>query len=247
MKGKIHIGTSGWSYKHWRNGFYPQKLRQADWFRYYAERFQTVEINNSFYRLPTAKAVAHWAAESPAGFQFCPKMSRYLTQYKKLHDPEEPLERFFEVFHPLQHKMGPVLIQLPPALSFNYDVAEAFFQLLATTYRSYPFVLEIRHSSWLEIDPLALMTRYNIGFVISQSNGKFPYAEVVTSETIYLRFHGPEALYASPYSEEMLQTYAGKIRSWKEEGHTVWAFFNNDIHGYATQDAQRLRELFEDL
>jgi uncharacterized protein YecE (DUF72 family) len=247
MTDKIHIGTSGWSYKHWRNDFYPQKLRQADWFSYYANHFQTVEINNSFYKLPTEKAVANWDEIAPDNFCFCPKMSRFLTQFKKLHDPEEPLERFFGVFEPLKHKLGPVLIQLPPQLPFNYDIAEHFFHLLKTLYRNYTFVLEVRHNSWLETDPILLMTKYDIGLVISQSNGKFPYEEMITANTIYLRFHGPEALYASSYSDEMLKEYVQKFGRWLNDGHTIWAFFNNDIHGYAAKDAQRLIAMCNDL
>ena len=239
----IHIGTSGWSYKHWRNLFYPPDVKPANWFHYYADRFNTVELNSSFYRLPTVKTVEGWAQKAPEGFLFCPKMNRLLTQYKKLREPEEPLERFFEVFAPLQGKMGPVLVQLPPSGSFNYDVAEHFFQLLQTSYGANTFVLEIRHLSWLHTDALTLMAQYNIGLVISQSDGRFPYAEMPTATTIYVRFHGPEALYASNYSTEMLQAYADKFSRWRQEGHTIWAFFNNDIHGFATENARQLIEL----
>lgn len=236
----IHIGTSGWSYKHWRNLFYPPDVKPAAWFKYYAGHFNTVELNSSFYRLPLLKTVEGWAQKAPEGFLFCPKMSRLLTQHKKLREPEEPLERFFEVFAPLQSKMGPVLVQLPPSGSFNYNVAGHFFHLLQTTYAANTFVLEVRHVSWLATDALNLMAKYNIGLVISQSGGRFPYSEMPTATTIYLRFHGPEALYASAYTDEMLQDYADKICRWRQEGHVIWAFFNNDIHGYATENARRL-------
>lgn len=239
---KLHIGTSGWSYKHWKDLFYPPKLRAADWFDYYTTQFDTSEINTSFYHLPKFETVENWAAKAPQGFSFCPKLSRYITHMKKLHDAEEPLERFFSVFEPLQKLMGPVLIQLPSMVRFKYEVAERFFEWLKP-YKKSSFVLEIRHDSWLAEESLTLMAKYDIGLVISQSDGIFPYSEMVTATNVYLRFHGPKELYASRYSDEMLGDYAKKIKAWMEEGHTVWAYFNNDIHGYAFDDARRLRSL----
>lgn len=241
--GNIHIGTSGWSYKHWRDIYYPPKMKPADYLPYYAETFGVAEINNSFYRLPTAETVVHWSEQVPAHFRFCPKMSRYLTQMKKLRDPEEPLERFFTVFAPIGPMLGPVLIQLPPQLPFNYDRAAYFYGLLLHHYNAYDFAVEIRHPSWLDDASLDLMAQHRIAFVISQSGGPFPYAEIVTAIPIYVRLHGPAELYASPYSEEQLRYYAEKFQAWSAEGHAIWAFFNNDIHGYAFQDAQRLKAM----
>ena len=242
---KIHIGTSGWSYKHWRGVFYPRTLAASKWLGFYTGVFATTEVNGSFYRLPTAETVKKWAEAVPDEFLFCPKMSRYLTHMKKLREPEEPLERFFSVFHFMQEKIGPVLIQLPPMLLFNYEVAEHFYRLLKMNYRDYDFVIEVRHATWLQEKSLTLMTAYDIGFVISQSNQVFPYAEVVTAKNIYVRFHGPADLYASSYSDEALKSYAEKFIAWVKEGHEVWAYFNNDIHGHATKDAIRLLHLLE--
>jgi uncharacterized protein YecE (DUF72 family) len=244
MQSLLHIGTSGWSYRHWKDLFYPPKLRSADWFQYYASQFDSSEINNSFYSLPKPPTVEKWAAEAPPGFIFCPKMSRYLTHMKKLRDPAEPLERFFTVFGPLRHLMGPVLLQLPHMVGFRQEVAEPFFESLRP-YRPASFVLEIRHESWLRDEALTLMESYGIGLVISQSDGSFPYSEVVTASNVYLRFHGPRELYASRYSDEMLEEYAGKMKRWLADGHAVWAYFNNDIHGYAFDDARRLRAMME--
>ncbi|MDB5198027.1 MAG: hypothetical protein JWP88_2398 [Flaviaesturariibacter sp.] len=244
QKRKLHIGTSGWSYKHWKDLFYPPKLRQADWFNYYASQFDTSEINTSFYHLPKYETVEGWAAKAPKGFTFCPKLSRYITHMKKLHEAEEPLERFFSVFQPLQTLMGPVLVQLPSMVRFKYAVAERFYEWLKP-YQKTDFVLEIRHDSWLEEPSLTLMAKYGIGLVISQSNGLFPYSEMITAPNIYIRFHGPKELYASRYSDEMLEAYAVKIRNWMSAGHAVWAYFNNDIHGYAFDDARRLKALLE--
>lgn len=243
METKIHIGTSGWSYQKWKGVFYPQKMPSTKWLGYYTAFFSTTEINGSFYRLPSLETVIKWTDSVPDNFIFCPKMSRFLTHMKKLREPEEPLERFFSVFYSMKPKMGPILVQLPAMLRFNYDIAEAFYRLLKFRYHGYRFVMEVRHPTWLAEDSLTLMTAFDIGLVISQSGGVFPYSEMITAKTIYVRFHGPGALYASPYSDEMLQDYAGKFRQWVSEGHEVWAYFNNDINAYAPDDARRLQEM----
>ncbi|HET7898672.1 MAG TPA: DUF72 domain-containing protein, partial [Flavisolibacter sp.] len=230
MQTKIHIGTSGWSYAKWKGLFYPQKLASAKWLDYYTQFFSSTEINGSFYRLPTVETVEKWTAQVPDDFIFCPKMSRYLTHMKKLREPEEPLERFFSVFEPMKRKMGPVLVQLPALLRFHYDVAENFYRLLKFTYRGYQFVMEVRHPSWLAEESLTLMTAFDMGLVISQSDNMFPYSEMITARNVYVRFHGPGALYASAYSDEMLREFANKFRQWTTEGHTVWAYFNNDVN-----------------
>lgn len=240
---KIHIGTSGWSYKHWKDIFYPKGVKNADWLTYYSQFFSIAEINSSFYRMPLHEHVLQWMEKVPEHFFFCPKLSRYLTHMKKLKEPEEPLERFFDVFAPMQKRMGPVLVQLPPMLPFDYNRAEHLYGLFKKLYSKYAFVMEIRHKSWLHNDSLTLMAGHDVGFVISQSNNIFPYEEAVTAKNIYIRFHGPEALYASAYSTEQLQYYADRCKNWVTEGHEVWAFFNNDIHGHAFRDAQRLQEL----
>jgi uncharacterized protein YecE (DUF72 family) len=242
MVEKIHIGTSGWSYKHWKDDFYPKGVKQTEWFAYYAGIFKITEINTSFYRLPSEETVKSWVKKAPKDFLFCPKMSRYLTHMKKLNDPEEPLERFFEIFQPMKKQMGPVLIQLPRMVKFKFNRDEHFFHLLASTYRHYDFVLEFRHDSWLSNDALNLLAKYNIGLVISQSGSKFPYSEMVTAKNIYVRFHGPKELYASSYSDEELKYFAKKFKKWVKQGHEIWAFFNNDIHGYAPKDALRLEK-----
>jgi len=242
VKEAIHIGTSGWSYKHWKGIFYPPKLKSTEWIVFYAEHFRTTEINASFYRLPSRDTVVNWTKKVPSDFLFCPKMSRFLTHLKKLNEPEEILERFFEVFEPMQKMMGPVLIQLPPFLTFNYDKAEYLYKLLKSNYRQYSFVMEVRHDTWLHNDSLTLMTKYDIGLVISQSGNEFPYSEMITAKNIYIRFHGPAELYASSYSDDMLDSFARKFLNWIKEGHNLWVYFNNDIHGYAIGDAKRLEE-----
>ncbi len=243
MEEPIHIGTSGWSYRHWKNIFYPPRLKSGNWLSYYAQHFDVTEINGSFYRLPAVETVEDWMRKVPPNFLFCPKMSRFLTHMKKLLHPEESMERFFEIFELMKKRLGPVLVQLPPGFRFDYDRAEHFYRLARNKYREYEFVVEVRHESWLHNDSLTLMSKYDIGLVISQSGNEFPYSEMITAKNIYVRLHGPRELYASSYDEEMLKSFVKKFRQWVKEGHEIWVFFNNDIHGYAFENAKTMKQL----
>lgn len=242
IEGEIHIGTSGWSYPSWKKIFYPEDMKSSGYLSFYSRSFDAVEINSSFYHLPQLKTVKTWVESVPTGFKFCPKMSRYLTHIKKLHEPEEPLQRFFKALSPARQILGPVLIQLPPALRFHPENAKQFFNALQKYDDKFHFALEVRHNSWLEEEGLQLLKKYDIAFVISQS-AEFPYAEVVTSNNVYMRFHGPDRLYGSLYSNAALRKYANKLIAWKKEGKHVWAFFNNDMQGYAVKNALQLKEL----
>lgn len=237
---KIHIGTSGWSYKHWKGIFYPENVKPADYLTFYAGHFPVSEINNSFYKLPTREIVAKWVESVPDGFLFCPKMSRYLSHLKKLHDPQEPLERFFNVFGPFKKHLGPVLIQLPANSRFHAEVAAAFYEE-TDRYSGLRFALEVRHPSWFSEESMCLMKKHGITLVFSQAD-KFPYHEEITAKDIYLRFHGPTSLYSSSYSDDVLDNYAEKFAAWTDDGHQVWAFFNNDVGGYALDNARKLQE-----
>jgi uncharacterized protein YecE (DUF72 family) len=236
----IHIGTSGWSYKHWKGSYFPENLKEAEWLEFYAKDFCITEINTSFYHLPKITTTRGWKVRVPKDFMFCPKMSRYLTHMKKLNEPEESMERFFEAFIPLKRKTGPVLIQLPTSVAYVNEKAKYFYQLCKKKFAYYRFAMEVRHDSWLSEESIALMKAYNIAFVIAQSGIDFPYAELITAQHIYVRFHGPGALYVSDYSEEQLNVFATHFKKWKRQGHSIWAFFNNDIHGYAVKNAKRL-------
>ena len=240
---KIHIGTSGWSYKHWKGIFYPKNVKPAEYLAFYARHFPVSEINNSFYKLPTKETVAKWIDTVPGNFLFCPKMSRYLTHLKKLHDPREPLERFFHVFGPFKKRLGPILVQLPANSRFNVEVAETFYAETGQ-YQGFRFALEVRHPSWFSDESMRLMKKHHITLVFSQAD-RFPYHEEITSKDIYLRFHGPSSLYSSSYSDDVLEDYAEKFAAWADEGHHVWAFFNNDVGGYALDNAKRLQELVD--
>jgi len=242
---KINIGTSGWSYRYWKNVFYPEGMKPTDYLSFYAKQYKATEINTSFYHLPRESTVIQWTEKVPKQFRFCVKMSRLITHVKRLLEPEEALKRFFEVFKHMKDKMGPLLIQLPPSLKFDYERAEHFFSVLKKNYKKYDFALEVRHETWVTEDSLTLMAKYDIAFVISQSGVKFPYAETVTSKNIYIRFHGPKELYASSYTDEMLKDFAKKFKAWIKEGHYVWVFFNNDVHAYALDNAKTLMAMME--
>jgi uncharacterized protein YecE (DUF72 family) len=242
---RLHIGTSGWSYPHWSGLFYPEGLKPAKYLEHYVTAFGCVELNASFYRLPAIKTVEGWARRTPAGFRFCAKVSRFITHRKKLIDVSEPIERFLEVFAALQGRLGPFLVQLPPSLQFDPDPAGAFLKLLASHQDAYTFALEARHASWHTPEAQSLLQHSGIINVIADSGGRFPQSDLLTSRTVYLRFHGPGATYGSRYSIESLMVYARKIIGCLAEAREVWAFFNNDIDGHAVHNARELQALCE--
>jgi uncharacterized protein YecE (DUF72 family) len=244
-QGKIHIGTSGWSYKHWQDLFYPASLPVAQQLHYYSSKFNATEINSSFYRLPTPATVEYWKGSVKKSFRFCPKISRWVTHAKKLNDPESSLPRFFNVFGPYRKSCGPVLIQLPENLGFNPEKAHHFFSYLHHNYKEWPVSLEARHASWMSGEALTLLKKYRIGWVIAESGDRWASSEIVTARHIYLRFHGPDGSYGSNYPDDMLTIYARKCYNWLRLGHDLWVFFNNDLHGHAIKNALRLRDLVQ--
>lgn len=240
---RLHIGTSGWSYKHWADIFYPSDIKPDKYLEFYTSKFHCVELNASFYNLPLKKTVAGWVDRTPDNFRFCPKLSKYITHQLQLQGIEESLNKFFDVFTGLSSKLGPVLIQLPPGLSYEKSLIEDFFMLLKEKYGHFRFAVEVRNKSWLTDEFFNLLTGNGIGFVIADSGGRYPYYESVTSGFVYLRFHGREQLYATDYSESDLLYFAERIINWLNDGKEVWAFFNNDFHGFAVKNSIRLMEI----
>jgi uncharacterized protein YecE (DUF72 family) len=234
----IRIGTSGWVYKHWHGLFYPTELRQADWFGTYAREFNTVEINNSFYRLPSATAFDAWREQAPPGFVYAVKASRFLTHLKKLKDPEEPLQRFFERASHLGPTLGPVLYQLPPHWRVNLPRFEAFLTLLPA---SYLHVIEFRDASWLIEEVFRLLERYQVVHCIHDMQPLHVPLRL-TASTVYLRFHGDPA-HGGDYQLAALETWARRIEEWRSQKLDIFIYFNNDGSGYALEDAKTLRKL----
>ncbi|MBN2274312.1 MAG: DUF72 domain-containing protein [Bacteroidales bacterium] len=237
------IGTSGWSYHHWQDIFYPKDIKPNRYLEYYITKFDCVELNSSFYHLPQKTTITGWVNRTPETFRFCPKLSRYITHQLRLVNAEEALEKFFGLFEGMESRLGPVLIQLPPGLAYDRSQTFDFLNLLKEHYRQYRFAIEIRNKTWITEDFFELISQYEIAFVIADSGIRYPYHEAVTADFVYLRFHGHEKLYASDYSDETLSEYARKIKQWVKEGKDVWAFFNNDFGGFAVKNAMKLRDM----
>jgi uncharacterized protein YecE (DUF72 family) len=234
----LRIGTSGWVYKHWRGFFYPQTLAQDEWFRHYALTFDTVEINNSFYRLPSAEVFESWREQAPRSFVYAVKASRFLTHMKKLKDPEEPIARFFKRAGKLGSVLGPVLYQLPPRWRVNLDRFEYFLNALP---KQYQHVIEFRDASWLVEDAFRLMERSCVAHCIHDMHHlQIPLR--VTARTVYLRFHGT-AKHGGDYQAAQLKTWARQIDSWRKDGLSIFVYFNNDVGGYAIRNAASLKTL----
>lgn len=235
------IGCSGWQYRHWRGDFYPADLPVARWFEHYAARFDTVEINNTFYRLPEASTVARWAAQAPRGFLYAVKASRFLTHMKKLKDPEEPLDRLFDRMRPLGRHLGPVLYQLPPGWKLDRARLEHFLHALPRGRRH---VLEFRDPSWYADDVSALLERFGVARCLHDMQGSATGRERV-GPFVYVRFHGPTGTYQGGYSAARLERWASWLDGERRAGAAVFAYFNNDVGGHAPRDAVTLRRLLE--
>ncbi len=241
--GKLYIGTSGWSYSNWKPAFYPPELKSADFLSFYAKQFQTTELNSSFYNFPLAKSIDKWLHTTPDNFRFCAKLHRSITHYKKLVDVKEELLKFAGRFEGLKPKLGQILIQLPPSLTFNRETVLVFYDLLMETMPGFSFSLEARNTSWYDEESLELMSDYNIANVIADAGKRFPLSNAVTANDVYIRFHGREKLYASEYDTEALEEYAEAIKIYLEDGLRVWVFFNNTMYGHALNNAITLKEL----
>jgi uncharacterized protein YecE (DUF72 family) len=233
----IHIGCSGWQYAHWRGDFYPAELPQTRWLEYYAERFDTVEINNTFYRLPEAPTFAAWGRRAPRGFVYAVKASRFLTHMKKLKDPKEPLDRFFTRAKRLEHAFGPVLYQLPPNMKVNMERLETFLEALPRTRRH---TIEFREPSWYTDEVFDCLTQHQVALCAHDMNASAT-GKLQVGPFVYVRFHGPQK-YMGRYPDDVLDGWAAWLADRAREGRPVYAYFNNDVGGHAPRDAVRLRD-----
>jgi uncharacterized protein YecE (DUF72 family) len=241
-RGRARVGCSGWEYKHWRGDFYPAELPRTRWFEHYAARFDTVEINNSFYRLPERATFAAWSRRAPVRFVFAVKASRFLTHMKKLKDPEEPLDRLFSRMRALGRHLGPVLYQLPPGFKVNVDRFRHFIDALPRDARH---VVEFRDPSWYDREICRMLHQRGVALCLHDMPGSATGRERVGS-FVYMRFHGADAKYGGGYSEERLRSWAEWLNAQRDDGCDVYAYFNNDIGGHAPRDAQMLRRVLED-
>jgi uncharacterized protein YecE (DUF72 family) len=236
----VRIGTSGWHYKHWMGRYYPAGLKPREMLSFYARTFDTVEINNSFYRLPTEQAVADWRLTAPEGFVFAVKGSRFLTHMKKLKDPEAGLDRFLPVVEGLKEKLGPIVFQLPPRWHVNLERLADFLRALPRDHR---FAFELRDPTWHTEAVAGLLREHNAAFCAFDIAG-FRSPTWVTADFAYVRLHGPtEHAYRGAYSDDLLREWAGRIREWRERLAAVYLYFDNDDAAFAVDDARRLREM----
>ena len=242
MRRRYWIGTSGWVYAHWSGLFYPEELRQRDWFDFYARHFATVEINNTFYRLPKEQAWEQWRRQAPPGFRYAVKGSRFITHIKRLRDCEEPAETFVGRARLLGDRLGPLLWQLPPQMKCDLERLEAFLHILP---RDLQHVFEFRRRDWLQPETFATLRRHNLGFCAYHMVDEETPLEA-TTDIAYLRFHGSDALYGGRYSDRQLAGWAERLRALPEDVREVYVYFNNDAFGYAIDNAVSLRGILRE-
>jgi uncharacterized protein YecE (DUF72 family) len=242
LHGRAFVGCSGWEYKHWRGDFYPAEVPRARWFEHYAAAFDTVEVNNTFYRLPEETTFASWAARAPAGFTYAVKASRFLTHMKKLKDPAEPLDRLFNRMVPLGSHLGPVLYQLPPGWKPDRGRLENFLQALPRGHRH---VIEFRDPSWYADDVMEMLERKQVSLCLHDMRGSATGRERV-GPFVYVRFHGATGQISGGYSGEHLEDWAAWFQTARAAGTDVYAYFNNDVGGHAPRNALTLKRVLEE-
>jgi len=285
--GGLRIGISGWRYPGWRGKFYPKGLPHRRELEYASGAFNSVEINGSFYSLQRPSSYQRWYSEAPDEFLFAVKGGRFITHMKKLRDVEVPLATFFASgVLALREKLGPILWQLPPNLAWDEQSLSEFFNLLPRNTREAAnlgkkhdnklkarawtrigiscrirYAIEVRHDSFMTPEFFALLRKHNISFVFADTAGKWPYAEDLTADFVYIRLHGAEELYVSGYSDKTLKRWANRIEHWRKGKQPrdaklitrprraakrldVFVYLDNDAKVYAPFDAQRLSAEF---
>jgi uncharacterized protein YecE (DUF72 family) len=237
----VSIGTSGWSYDHWDGVLYPPGTPPRDRLAHYVRRFDTVELNASFYRWPRTATFASWRRRLPPGFGLSVKAPRGLTHAKKLYGPEVWIERMVSCWHELGDRRAVLLVQMHPAHQRDDARLDYFLSLLPEWMR---VAVEFRHPSWHVEEVFALLERRGAAYCV-MSGAQLPCVLRATAPFVYVRMHGPdrEHLYAGSYPEQDLRWWADRIREWSGGGRDVYVYFNNDGHGHAVRDAEALRRL----
>ncbi|HEX4760278.1 MAG TPA: DUF72 domain-containing protein [Thermoleophilaceae bacterium] len=239
---RVRVGCSGWNYKDWREVFYPKGLPARRWLEHYAQFFDTVEVNNTFYRLPNRSAVENWVEQAPSGFVFAVKASRYLTHIKRLTNMDEGVRRYYERIEPLvkSPKMGPVLWQLPG--NFQRDDERLSHALEHLPKGRHCF--EFRHPSWFTEDVYRLLRRHRVALVIGDTPERPFQTHEMTAKWTFVRFHYGHRGRNGNYSKTELEEWAARLREWREEVE-VYAYFNNDWNAYAVANALELKRLLQ--
>ena len=239
MTDRIFIGTSGWHYRHWLGNFYPAELPPSRMLEVYLQRFETVELNNSFYRLPTEDAFEKWRRSTPADFRFAVKGSRYITHMKKLGDPAENVELFLGRAEKLGRKLGPILFQFPPRWRSNPERLQSFVDVLPKKHR---YTFELRETSWMNGEVYGILRSRNLAFCIYEIEYYQSPLEI-TADWTYIRLHGPGAKYQGLYGTKGLRPWARRIETWAKSLKEIYVYFDNDQAGYAPRDALTLKKM----
>ncbi|RDI53643.1 DUF72 domain-containing protein [Microvirga subterranea] len=239
---EIQIGTSGWHYRSWHGPFYPASIRIKDFLAYYVTQFDTAEINNSFYRLPTENAVRAWREAAPEGFVFAWKVSRFITHMKRLKDVEDSIALVFGRMAGLGEAFGPVLFQLPPTFRADPETRERVARCLDLVPAGHRYAFEFRHPSWYDEAALGLLRDHNAALCISD-HADAPAPWVTTADFVYVRAHGTNGRYAGSYSTQTLQDWSRRVAGWRQEQRDAYVYFDNDIKSAAPGDARRLLTL----
>ena len=235
----VYIGTSGWSYDHWDGILYPGGLPPKERLSVYLPRYNTVEVNSTFYRWPGDRRFAHWETQLPSGFLMTVKAPRGLTHAKRLYSPERWLQTVYEGMNCLKGNRGVLLVQLPPAFAYDYARLAYFLECVPTDLR---VAMEFRHPSWHREEVFALLEQRSTAYCI-MSGAQLPCLLQATTDFVYVRLHGPDhhSLYAGSYSDADLRWWTERIQEWRSTGKEVFAYFNNDGGGHAVRNADTLR------
>ncbi len=240
MRGKAYIGTSGWNYKSWRDGFYGE-TPQKKWLRSCAERFTSIEVNGTFYKLPEKTTFKRWRDETPEGFPFAIKGHRYVTHNKKLLDVEESVIRCRDAASPLGKQLAAVVWQLPASLKKDIGRLKRFAEILARWKRT-RHAIEFRHKSWFDDEVAECLENHGIALCISDAPD-WPMWDEVTTDLVYIRLHGHTRKYASNYTKPALRKWVTSIRRWLKENRYVHVYFDNDAKGAAPRNALTLLKM----
>lgn len=240
-KKNLYIGTSGWVYTHWKENFYPVKLSEKNYLNFYSSYFSTVEINSTFYRIPTEKTIKNWQLQVPNDFIFSLKANQYITHLKRLKEFPRTTTRFFETIALFGNNLGPILFQLPPSFKINLERFEEFIEQLP---KKSLYVFEFRNPSWYIDKIYELLRKHNISLCITDLNGHLSPIEI-TSAFTYIRLHGPQKSYQGSYDKQALKKWKHRIEEFLSKNKKVFCYFDNDEKGYAIKDASTLKKMID--